>query len=35
MKKSYILIISFVFSLTLLAQYPRNKVVFEEGTGTW
>lgn len=35
MKKISILILLLSVAFNLLAQYPRNKVVIEEGTGTW
>ncbi len=35
MKKLYILTLLLFAACTLFAQYPRNKVVIEEGTGTW
>lgn len=35
MKRTSVLLMLFLMAITLLAQYPRNKVVFEDGTGTW
>lgn len=35
MKKYKTLLLLLLVSFSLLAQYPRNKVVLEEGTGTW
>jgi len=35
MKKNTFLALALLFSLSVFAQFPRTKVVFEEGTGTW
>lgn len=35
MKKLTLLTSALLFAVALLAQFPRNKVLLEEGTGTW
>ena len=35
MAKIIVFILAFVSSISMMAQYPRNFVVIEEGTGTW
>ena len=35
MKKLVLNLIAILFSISLMAQFPRTKVIIEEGTGTW
>lgn len=35
MKKLSLIVIALFASLVVSAQYPRNKVAIEDGTGTW
>jgi len=35
MRKNIIMVIAMLFVITAYSQFPRNKVLIEEGTGTW